>query len=106
MATAAVAASTRCSEDGIFGKQTVSNANVRMEKIVTEIQHGQCFTNYSHRRKPTHTRCRLLRRGKRQIWSRRIVRKRELVLNIGKFGNNDYRGAVEPFGDVGRLTKP
>ncbi|KRY31855.1 Amyloid beta A4 precursor protein-binding family B member 2 [Trichinella spiralis] len=40
MATAAVAASTRCSEDGIFGKQTVSNANVRMEKIVTEIQHG------------------------------------------------------------------
>ncbi|KRX53373.1 Amyloid beta A4 precursor protein-binding family B member 2, partial [Trichinella sp. T9] len=40
MATAAVAASTRCSDDGIFGKQTVSNANVRMEKIVTEIQHG------------------------------------------------------------------
>ncbi|KRY15455.1 Amyloid beta A4 precursor protein-binding family B member 2 [Trichinella patagoniensis] len=39
MATAAVAASTRCSDDGIFGKQTVSNANVRMEKIVTEIQH-------------------------------------------------------------------
>ncbi|KRZ09448.1 Amyloid beta A4 precursor protein-binding family B member 2 [Trichinella zimbabwensis] len=43
MATAAVAASTRCSDNGIFGKQTVSVANAPMEQIVTDgtqTQHG------------------------------------------------------------------